>query len=581
METNWYEGGLRLIEEVTTNAEQIQDELLSEILTRNAGTEYLRRFLHGQTDKQLFKKNVPVVTYEDLKPYIDRIANGERSDVLLAEPITGFLMSSGTSGGQPKLTPDIAEVANKWQLFRTLYESPVMKHFGDINQGDKRMEFLFARPEIETPSGLTATSVSTSVYKKSGFKAMLRKFHTSPVEAIFCPEPEQSLYCQLLFGLIQRDEVILVGSAFASTVLRAIKFLENHWQELCSDIKAGLISHRITDSGCRSAASLIMKPNPQLADMIQNICKSKSWEGIIRKLWPKANYVRCVCTGVMSHYTEELEFYCRGLPLVSAAYASSEAQYGINLNPLCKPADASYTFLPNMAYFEFLPVKNDHDESIEMRSNDNEDTESVDLVNVKPGHRYELLVTTSTGLYRYKVGDVLMVTGFHNNAPQFQFVERQNVAISVDQEKTSEADLFKAVTEAKALLDPLGFVLTEYTSYADTSSAPGHYVLFWELKQKEGNHCKELDPKIMVECCYRLEESLHYTYKIYRKKNIIAPLEIRVVKQGTFDALMDHYVSKGASLSQYKRPSCIKSKEALKILDSRVMGKFFSPKSPL
>ncbi|KAE8725430.1 4-substituted benzoates-glutamate ligase GH3.12 [Hibiscus syriacus] len=174
-----------------------------------------------------------------------------------------------------------------------------------------------------------------------------------------------------------------------------------------------------------------------------------------------------------------------------------------------------------------------------------------------------------------------MVTGFHNNAPQFQFVERQNVAISVDQEKTSESDLFKAVTEAKAHLDPLGFVLTEYTSYADTSSAPGHYVLFWELKQKEGNHCKELDPKVMAECCYRVEESFHYTYKIYRKKNIIAPLEIRVVKQGTFDALMDYNVANGASLSQYKRPSCIKSKEALKILDSRVIGKFFSPKSPL
>ncbi|KAE8725434.1 Indole-3-acetic acid-amido synthetase GH3.17 [Hibiscus syriacus] len=296
METNWYEGGLRMIEEVTTNAERIQDELLSEILNRNAGTEYLRRLLHGQTDKQLFKKNVPVVAYEDLKPYIDRIANGERSDILLADPITGFFMRhglvafSGTSGGQPKLTPVTAEEAQKWELFYTLYESPVMKHFGDINQGDKRMEFLFARPEIETPSGLTAATVSTSLYKKSGFKAMLNKFHTSPIEAIFCPEPVQSLYCQLLFGLIQRDEVVLVGSAFASTLLRAIKFLESHWQELCSDIKAGLISHRITDSGCRSAASLIIKPNPQLADLIENICNSKSWEGIIRKLWPKANH---------------------------------------------------------------------------------------------------------------------------------------------------------------------------------------------------------------------------------------------------------------------------------------------------
>ena len=174
-----------------------------------------------------------------------------------------------------------------------------------------------------------------------------------------------------------------------------------------------------------------------------------------------------------------------------------------------------------------------------------------------------------------------MVIGFHNKTPQFQFVERQNVILSIDADKTSESDLLKAVTEAKTVLDPLGFILTGYTSYGDTSSTPGHYVLFWELKVKEGNNIKELDPKIMVECCFRMEESLNYIYKIYRKGNAIAALEIRVVEQGAFDALMDYYVSQGASLSQYKTPSCIKSKEALKILDSRVIGKFFSPKTPM
>ncbi|MBA0750344.1 hypothetical protein Gogos_001759 [Gossypium gossypioides] len=81
-----------MIEELITNAEHIQHEVLREILSRNAGTEYLRGFLHGQTEKQLFKKNVPIVTYEDLKPYIDRIANVETSDILLAEPITGFFL---------------------------------------------------------------------------------------------------------------------------------------------------------------------------------------------------------------------------------------------------------------------------------------------------------------------------------------------------------------------------------------------------------------------------------------------------------------------------------------------------------
>ncbi|WZZ76650.1 hypothetical protein YC2023_088020 [Brassica napus] len=43
---------------------------IEEILTCDANTEYLRSFLHGSSDKELFKKNVPLGTYEDFKPYI-------------------------------------------------------------------------------------------------------------------------------------------------------------------------------------------------------------------------------------------------------------------------------------------------------------------------------------------------------------------------------------------------------------------------------------------------------------------------------------------------------------------------------
>ncbi|XVF04241.1 hypothetical protein REPUB_Repub05bG0065500 [Reevesia pubescens] len=104
-----------------------------------------------------------------------------------------------------------------------------------------------------------------------------------------------------------------------------------------------------------------------------------------------------------------------------------------------------------MAYFELLPVMKDsvtmsqdqiqfigvsHHESIQMKST-NEDIGPVDLVNAK------------LGLYQYKVGDIIMVTGFHNNTPQVQFVERQNVILSIDVDKTSEADLLKAVIRSK------------------------------------------------------------------------------------------------------------------------------------
>ena len=87
----------------------------------------------------------------------------------------------------------------------------------------------------------------------------------------------------------------------------------------------------------------------------------------------------------------------------------------------------------------------------------------------------------TAGLYRYRVGDVLRVAGFKNEAPMFKFVRRQNVALSIDSDKTDETELHAAVSGAVQHLAPFGASLVEYTSCADAATILGHYVLFWEL----------------------------------------------------------------------------------------------------
>lgn len=83
---------LKFIEEMTRNPDSVQEKVLGEILRRNSDTEYLKRFdLYGSTDRKTFKSKVPVVTYEDLKPEIQRISNGDRSPILSSYPITEFL----------------------------------------------------------------------------------------------------------------------------------------------------------------------------------------------------------------------------------------------------------------------------------------------------------------------------------------------------------------------------------------------------------------------------------------------------------------------------------------------------------
>ncbi|CAH2072856.1 unnamed protein product [Thlaspi arvense] len=83
---------MSLLEDATTNVKQIQDSVLEAILSRNSQTEYLKGFLKDQLDKQSFKKNLPVVTYEDYRPYVDRIANGEPFDLICDRPIIVLLV---------------------------------------------------------------------------------------------------------------------------------------------------------------------------------------------------------------------------------------------------------------------------------------------------------------------------------------------------------------------------------------------------------------------------------------------------------------------------------------------------------
>lgn len=83
---------LQFIEEMTRNVDSVQEKVLAEILSRNDNAEYLQRFkLRGGTDRDTFKSKVPVVTYEEIQPDIQRIANGDRSPIFSSHPISEFL----------------------------------------------------------------------------------------------------------------------------------------------------------------------------------------------------------------------------------------------------------------------------------------------------------------------------------------------------------------------------------------------------------------------------------------------------------------------------------------------------------
>ncbi|XP_074566952.1 putative indole-3-acetic acid-amido synthetase GH3.1 [Curcuma longa] len=572
---------LEFIEHVTANADVVQRRVLREILGQNAAAEYIRRHgLSGRAaaDPNAFKRLIPVVTYEDLQPDILRVVHGDTSPIFSGRPISELLTSSGTSGGERKLMPTIEEELDRRSLLYSLL-MPVMGQFVPGLDGGKGMYLLFVKAETRTPGGLVARSVLTSYYNSRHFLDRPRdnpfNSYTSPNEAVLCSDPYQSMYAQLLCGLVQRHEVVRVGAVFASGFIRALRFLEKHWRSLCRDIRDGeLDPAHVTDGGVREAVSRVLcRPDPDLARRIEAECQRSSWRGIIQRLWPGTKYVDVIVTGAMAQYIPTFEFYSGGLPLVSAMYASSECYFGINLNPLCDPSDVAYTLIPTMAYFEFLDLQCSGNDKAEV-------DDLVDLVDVKLGHEYELVVTTYPGLYRYRIGDVLRVSGFKNKAPQFKFVRRKNVVLSLEAEKTDEVELQAAVSAATRNLEQYGAALADYTSYAETggSAAPGHYVLYWELR---GGERSPVPAAAMEDCCLAVEEALNSVYRQGRAcDQSIGPLEIREVEKGTFDKLMDYALSQGASFNQYKAPRCVQAGPLVELLDARIKASYFSPKCP-
>ncbi len=93
------------IENWTNHPVAAQREVLQHLITAAQYTEIGKKYGFSKifTLKE-FKAKVPVVTYEDIQPYIQRMMNAEEN-ILWNEPISWFAKSSGTSSDKSKFIP--------------------------------------------------------------------------------------------------------------------------------------------------------------------------------------------------------------------------------------------------------------------------------------------------------------------------------------------------------------------------------------------------------------------------------------------------------------------------------------------
>src|SRR5262249_29955161 len=93
------------------------------------------------------------------------------------------------------------------------------------------------------------------------------------------------------------------------------------------------------------------------------------------------------------------------------------------------------------------------------------------------GGKYFVLLTTAFGLYRYNIHDLVRVTGFLNQTPIVEFLNKGALFANITGEKLSEYHVTRSMEEALRTLD---ISLTAYSLVPCWNDEQPYYGLFIE-----------------------------------------------------------------------------------------------------
>lgn len=100
-----FDSRLKAIDLYDTQAGEIQHRVLTRLVGQAANTEWGKKYdyksIHNYED---FKNRLPIQTYEEVKPYVERLRAGEQN-LLWPSEIRWFAKSSGTTNDKSKFLP--------------------------------------------------------------------------------------------------------------------------------------------------------------------------------------------------------------------------------------------------------------------------------------------------------------------------------------------------------------------------------------------------------------------------------------------------------------------------------------------
>ncbi len=503
--------------ETCDKCQEIQEEVLIDILSFAKDTVFGKKHKFNKIENvKQFRENIHITEWNDIEPYIDRIINNEK-DVLFPGLPPYFVCTSGTTGSIKKIP-----------------ESDWGKKVKSLTTSIKVEAILKYAPEIKTSKILPLVNHAVEGYTKynvpygsaSGISLAtasdnIKKTVALPIEILDLGYEEDMDYLIMRFALEEDN----VGIIFANNALRVAQVLssaQKNFDKIINDIARGTVEgmeHFPED--IQNSLKEKLKPNPERAKFLRKIKESKK-PIIPESYWPNFRVVSCWLSGSVGRYVEQAKpFFSDKVIFFDIGYGATEGKFNIPLEP-SNPSGILTTY---SAFFEFKPLdKNDF----------------VMAHETKAGERYELFVTTYSGLYRYPMHDIVKVTGFEKTTPKIVFEQKSKDILNLCGEKVA------AITLVPLVKNVIGEGLVHWNVFPDKKNSCYHFKI-------EHNNSM-LDEKEVAEKLEKLLMDNTHIYSIFRTQGMLNPCKVSFMQKGWSQKLISQKIKNNQTTAQVKLP---------------------------
>lgn len=522
------------VEKAARNPQATQAAVLQQILADNASTRFGRE--HGFADlatSDAYRRAVPTQSWDSLQRLIERQERSKESTLTSAQPVM-YAQTSGTSGS-PKFIPiterGVERLARAQRLFTTkVHRSTAMFDGKLVGIGSPAVEG-------HLPGGSAYGSASGLVYE--GMPSLVRRKYAIGPEALALEDHGIRYHVIAAHCLAERN-VTGVATANPSTLLRLRNVMLAEWDDLVHAVQHGefvdRVANALTDDE-RAAFRQKLGRRPVRARALRQLRVLHGDRLGFAHIWPGLAVIATWTGGSCGFAIDALRpFLLESTIVAELGYSASEVRGAVGIDPRtnqCLP-------LLEDTFFEFVPRAVRDELSRPLAPDD-----FLELHELEVGGQYYVWVTTSEGLYRYDMNDIVEVTSRWEMTPCIAFVQKGRGVTNITGEKLSESQVLKAVADAA---DALDVTVAFFVLLADEVNA--RYVLCVE-RQDAGGRSQQAVDELAVEIDERLK-ALNIEYGSKRNSGRLGVVSAIDLEPGAGEAYRRAKVSEGQRDAQFK-----------------------------